>query len=145
MHDIGKIGIRNEKLNKPGKLTPEEVAMFRSHPAKGKRILEPIPFMRELIPGVLLPPRGLGRLGLSAGLMGDNIPLIGRIVAIADTYDAMTSRPRLPQGAAARGRRAPSSSAARARSSIPSWCRRFIRKIEEHRKQQIAAGNEIPR
>ena len=46
MHDIGKIGIRYEKLNKPGKLTPEEVAMFRTHPAKGKRILEPIPSMQ---------------------------------------------------------------------------------------------------
>ena len=104
MHDIGKIGIRYEKLNKPGKLTPEEVAMFRTHPAKGKRILEPIPSMAELIPGAWCHHENWDGCGYPRGLIGDNIPLLGRIVAIADTYDAMTSRPRLPQGAAARGR-----------------------------------------
>ena len=145
MHDIGKIGIRYEKLNKPGKLTPEEVAMFRTHPAKGKRILEPIPSMAELIPGAWCHHENWDGSGYPRGLMGDNIPLIGRIVAIADTYDAMTSRPRLSQGAAARRRRSPSSSAAPARSSIPSWCRSSCAKIEEHRAEQIAAGKEIPR
>lgn len=91
MHDIGKIGIRNEKLNKPGKLTPEELAMFRTHPAKGKRILDPIPFMADLIPGAFCHHENFDGSGYPQGLMGDNIPLIGRVVAIADTYDAMTS------------------------------------------------------
>lgn len=91
MHDVGKIGIRNEKLNKPGKLTPEEQAMFRTHPAKGKRILEPIPFMADLIPGAFCHHENFDGSGYPQGLMGENIPLIGRIVAIADTYDAMTS------------------------------------------------------
>ncbi len=91
MHDIGKIGIRNEKLNKPGKLTPEEQAMFRTHPAKGRRILEPIPFMMDLIPGAFCHHENYDGSGYPQGLMNENIPLIGRIVAIADTYDAMTS------------------------------------------------------
>ena len=50
MHDVGKIGMRYDKLNKPGKLTPEEVAVFRQHPAKGKRILEPMPCMHGIVP-----------------------------------------------------------------------------------------------
>ena len=104
MHDVGKIGVRNDKLNKPGKLTPEELAMFRSHPAKGKRILEPIPFMRDIIPGCYCHHEAWDGSGYPQGLMGDNIPLIGRIVAVADAYDAMTSRPRVSQGAAPRGR-----------------------------------------
>lgn len=91
MHDIGKIGIRNDKLNKPGKLNAEELAMFRTHPAKGKRILEPIPFMQDLISGAFCHHESWDGNGYPQELMGENIPLIGRIVAIADAYDAMTS------------------------------------------------------
>jgi len=96
MHDIGKIGIRNERLNKPGKLTPEELAMFRTHPAKGRRIIEPIPFMRDLIPGCYCHHEAWDGSGCPQGLMGDNIPQTGRIVAVADAYDAMTSDRGLP-------------------------------------------------
>lgn len=91
MHDIGKIGIRYEKLNKPGKLTPEEVAMFRRHPIIGKRILEGIPFMRNLIPGVLSHHERFDGTGYPQGLEGEDIPLLGRIICVGDTYDAMTS------------------------------------------------------
>jgi HD-GYP domain-containing protein (c-di-GMP phosphodiesterase class II) len=65
--------------------------MFRTHPAKGKRILEPIPSMAELIPGAWCHHENWDGSGYPRGLMGDNIPLLGRVVAIADTYDAMTS------------------------------------------------------
>src|SRR6185436_3310033 len=51
MHDVGKIGVRYDMLNKPGKLTPEEVAVFRQHPEKGKRILDPVPCLHGLIDG----------------------------------------------------------------------------------------------
>ncbi|HET7503989.1 MAG TPA: response regulator, partial [Kofleriaceae bacterium] len=51
MHDVGKIGVRYDMLNKPGKLTPEEIAVFRQHPEKGKRILEPVPCLHGLIDG----------------------------------------------------------------------------------------------
>ncbi len=91
MHDIGKIGIAYEKLNKPGKLTTEEVAMFRRHPSIGKRILEGIPFMKALIPGVESHHEHYDGTGYPGHLSGKDIPLLGRIIAVGDTYDAMTS------------------------------------------------------
>ena len=91
MHDIGKIGIRYELINKPGKLSPEEVAMFREHPDKGRRILAPIPCMRHLIDGAWCHHEFYDGGGYPRGLGKDEIPLMGRIVAIADAYDAMTS------------------------------------------------------
>ncbi len=91
MHDIGKIGIRYDMLNKPGKLTPEEIEVFREHPVKGKRILEPIPCMRNLIDGAWCHHEQYDGGGYPRGLSKDNIPILGRIVAIADAYDAMTS------------------------------------------------------
>lgn len=134
MHDIGKIGIRNDKLNKPGKLTPEEAAMFRTHPAKGKRILEPIPFMNPLIPGPFCHHENYDGSGYPQGLMKDNIPLIGRIVAIADTYDAMTTnrsyrRALTHEVAVAEIERCAGS------QFDPEIARVFVRCIEEHREQ----------
>jgi len=91
MHDIGKIGVRYDLINKPGKLTPEEVQIFREHPEKGKRILQPIPCMHNLIDGCWCHHEWFDGGGYPRGLAGQNIPLVGRIVAIADAYDAMTS------------------------------------------------------
>ena len=91
MHDIGKIGIRSDMLNKPGKLTAEEVQIFRQHPEKGKRILEPVPCMHGLIDGCWCHHEYWDGSGYPRGLAGHQIPLVGRIVAIADAYDAMTS------------------------------------------------------
>jgi response regulator RpfG family c-di-GMP phosphodiesterase len=91
MHDIGKIGVRYDMLNKPGKLTPEEVAVFRQHPEKGKRILEPVPCLHGLIDGCWCHHEWFDGGGYPRGLSGQNIPLVGRIVSIADAYDAMTS------------------------------------------------------
>ncbi len=91
MHDVGKIGVRYDMLNKPGKLTPEEVAVFREHPEKGKRILEPVPCLHGLIDGCWCHHEWFDGGGYPRHLAGDDIPLVGRIVAIADAYDAMTS------------------------------------------------------
>ncbi len=91
MHDIGKIGIRYDMLNKPGKLTPEEVAVFRQHPEKGKRILDPVPCLHGLIDGCWCHHEWWDGGGYPRGLSGHAIPLVGRVVAIADAYDAMTS------------------------------------------------------
>lgn len=91
MHDVGKIGVRYDMLNKPGKLTPEEVAVFRQHPEKGKRILEPVPCLHGLIDGCYCHHEWYDGGGYPRGLAGDQIPLVGRICAIADAYDAMTS------------------------------------------------------
>ena len=91
MHDVGKIGVRYDMLNKPGKLTPEEVAVFRQHPEKGKRILEPVPCLHGLIDGCWCHHEFWDGGGYPRGLAGHQIPLVGRVVAIADAYDAMTS------------------------------------------------------
>ena len=91
MHDVGKIGVRYDMLNKPGKLTPEEVAVFRQHPEKGKRILDPVPCLHGLIDGCWCHHEWFDGGGYPRGLSGQSIPLVGRIVAIADAYDAMTS------------------------------------------------------
>jgi len=91
MHDVGKIGVRYDMLNKPGKLTPEEVSVFRQHPEKGKRILEPVPCLHGLIDGCWCHHEWWDGGGYPRGLAGHAIPLVGRIVAIADAYDAMTS------------------------------------------------------
>lgn len=90
MHDIGKIGcVLN--LNKPGKLTQKEYEVFKKHPQYGRDILEPIQFLHPLIPGVQLHHERWDGQGYPLGLSGTDIPLVARIIAIADAYDAMTS------------------------------------------------------
>jgi response regulator RpfG family c-di-GMP phosphodiesterase len=90
MHDIGKIGcVLN--LNKPGKLTQDEYDVFKKHPGFGRDILEPIKFLHPLIPGVHLHHERWDGRGYPLGLKGEHIPLIARIISVADTYDAMTS------------------------------------------------------
>lgn len=91
MHDIGKIGIRSDKLNKPGRLNQEETELLRTHPAKGRYILEPLPFMIPVLPGAFCHHEAWDGGGYPSNLSGLRIPLIGRIVAVADSYDAMTS------------------------------------------------------
>jgi HD-GYP domain-containing protein (c-di-GMP phosphodiesterase class II) len=90
MHDVGKIGcVMN--LNKPGKLSHEEYEVFKLHPGFGKDILAPITFLHPLIPGVYSHHERWDGAGYPMGLKGQEIPLIARIVSVADTYDAMTS------------------------------------------------------
>jgi response regulator RpfG family c-di-GMP phosphodiesterase len=90
MHDIGKIGcVMN--LNKPGKLSQQEYEVFQQHPIHGRDILEPIEFLHPLIPGVHLHHERWDGAGYPLGLKGQEIPLIARIISVADTYDAMTS------------------------------------------------------
>jgi response regulator RpfG family c-di-GMP phosphodiesterase len=90
MHDIGKIGcVMN--LNKAGKLTQSEYEVFKRHPAYGREILDPIKFLGPVIPGVHLHHERWDGRGYPIGLSGKDIPLIARIIAVADTYDAMTS------------------------------------------------------
>ena len=90
MHDIGKIGcVMN--LNKTGKLTTQEYEVFKRHPIYGREILDPIKFLQPVIPGVHLHHERWDGRGYPLGLAGNDIPLIARIIAVADTYDAMTS------------------------------------------------------
>ena len=91
LHDLGKIGVREAVLNKPGKLTEEEFADIMCHPETAVRILEPIPFFRPLLPAILHHHERFDGKGYPSRLVGKNIPLASRIMTIADTFDAMTS------------------------------------------------------
>jgi response regulator RpfG family c-di-GMP phosphodiesterase len=90
LHDIGKIGISDSILLKPGPLTPEEWAIMRSHPEFGRQILERIPFLRDAIPVVYHHHERWDGTGYPLGLAGPAIPLGARIFALADAFDAMT-------------------------------------------------------
>ena len=97
LHDIGKIGIPPGILDKPGKLTPEEIQLMREHVRIGARILEPIPGFQEIIPIVLQHHEWFDGTGYPDGVAGENINLNARIFALADCYDALTSsRPYRP-------------------------------------------------
>ncbi len=91
LHDLGKIGVREAVLNKPGKLTEEEFAEIVRHPETAIRILEPIPFFRPLLPAILHHHERFDGKGYPARLAGRTIPPASRIMTIADTFDAMTS------------------------------------------------------
>lgn len=91
LHDIGKIGIPAAVLDKPGKLTDEEFLLMREHPRKGARILEPIAAYAEVVPIVLQHHEWLDGNGYPDGLAGEDISLGGRIFAVADVFDALSS------------------------------------------------------
>lgn len=94
LHDIGKIGIRDNVLLKEGRLTDEEFEQIKLHPVIGANILEQINLpddLKPLLPGVRYHHERYDGKGYPEGLRGEGIPLFGRIMAIADAYDAMTS------------------------------------------------------
>ena len=91
MHDIGKIGIPEEVLNKPGKLTDEEYAVIKSHSALGYETLKGISIMPELATGAGSHHERPDGKGYPRGLAGDEIPRVAQIIAVADTFDAMYS------------------------------------------------------
>jgi HD-GYP domain-containing protein (c-di-GMP phosphodiesterase class II) len=91
LHDIGKIGISDSALQKPGKLTPEEWALIKQHPTIGRRILEGVGGFQDYLPTVELHHENWDGTGYPFGLRGETVPLAARIVHVADAYDAMTS------------------------------------------------------
>ena len=90
LHDIGKIGISDAILLKPGPLTPEEWTIMRSHPSVGRQLLERIPFLRDAIPVVYHHHERWDGTGYPLGLAGPAIPIGARVFAVADAFDAMT-------------------------------------------------------
>ena len=92
LHDIGKIGIDENVLRKNGKLTAEERECIQRHPSIGASILRGIKQMRDIVPGVLCHHERIDGQGYPSGLNGDEIPLMGKIIGLADSFDAMTSR-----------------------------------------------------
>jgi response regulator RpfG family c-di-GMP phosphodiesterase len=91
LHDIGKIGVSDNTLHKPGRLTPEEFEEVKKHPDRGWSILNDLDQLRYVLPGVVHHHERIDGGGYPDGLAGDEIPLDGRILAVADAYDAMTS------------------------------------------------------
>jgi len=91
LHDIGKIGVSERVLNKPGRLNEEEAAEILQHPTIGATILEPVTFPWEITPIVRHHHERWDGAGYPAGLSGDRIPLLARIVSVADSHEAMIS------------------------------------------------------
>ncbi len=91
LHDVGKIGIEDRILKKPGALSPEEFEIMKTHTTKGANILRPVPQLREMLPGIELHHESLNGRGYPYGLKGDDIPLLARVIAVADTFDALTT------------------------------------------------------
>lgn len=96
-HDLGKLSIPDSILLKPSRLTSEEQGIMRMHPMKGVEILKPLshdPFFKSLLPGIRHHHERTDGRGYPDQISGESIPVVARIILIADTYDAMTtSRP----------------------------------------------------
>jgi HD-GYP domain-containing protein (c-di-GMP phosphodiesterase class II) len=91
LHDVGKIGIPESVLQKTGRLTVEEFEQIKKHPLIGARILDDVKQLEDIIPGVLHHHERYDGNGYPAGLRGRDIPLMGRVICLADCFDAMTS------------------------------------------------------
>ncbi|MCS6860434.1 MAG: diguanylate cyclase, partial [Abditibacteriales bacterium] len=91
LHDVGKLGVPDFILSKPGSLTPEELRRVQEHPVLGYAILKPLPFPWEVLPVVRSHHERYDGKGYPDGLAGEEIPLVARVLAVADVYDAVTS------------------------------------------------------
>jgi hypothetical protein len=85
LHDVGKIGVDDRVLKKPGALTDEEFEVMKQHPIKGANIMRPVAQLKDMLPGIELHHEHVNGGGYPYGLKGDDIPLMARIIAVADT------------------------------------------------------------
>ena len=92
LHDIGKIGVKEGIINKPGALSETEYSSIKDHVEMGEKILRPIQFVRHMLPWIRAHHEKWDGTGYPDGLVGEDIPLEGRILALADAFDAMTSK-----------------------------------------------------
>ncbi len=91
LHDVGKIGVPEAVLSKPGRLTDEEFDQIKLHPEIGYNILRDIPTLDDVLPGVLSHHERIDGRGYPQGLEGEELPLIARLLGLADSFDAMSS------------------------------------------------------
>ncbi len=91
LHDVGKIGIEDRILKKPGALTAEEFEVMKTHTTKGANILRPVAQLKDMIPGIELHHESLDGRGYPHGLKAEDVPVLPRIIAVADTFDALTT------------------------------------------------------
>ena len=92
LHDIGKIGVPREIINKPSKLTDEEYAIIKTHPAIGENILKEVSEIPDIAIGARWHHERYDGKGYPDGKKGEEIPELARIIGVADAYDAMTSK-----------------------------------------------------
>ncbi len=142
MHDIGKIGCALN-LNKPGKLSEEEYEAFKKHPDYGKEILEPIRLLASIISGVHSHHERWDGEGYPQGLKGEQIPLVARIIAVADAYDAMTSH-RAYRRALPHQETIAEIEANAGTQFDPEMAKRFIEVIERYREEMRRRGEPVP-
>jgi putative nucleotidyltransferase with HDIG domain len=91
LHDVGKIGVEDRVLKKPGALTTEEFDLMKQHTVKGANIMRPVSQLKNMLPGIELHHEHIDGRGYPYGLQGPQIPLMARIIGVADTLDAMTT------------------------------------------------------
>jgi len=91
LHDVGKIGVDDRVLKKPGSLTPEEFDIMKTHTTRGATIMRPVSQLKDMLPGIELHHEHMDGRGYPYGLSGPQIPVMARIIAVADTLDAMTT------------------------------------------------------
>ena len=91
IHDVGKIGIEDKILRKPAALTDDEYEIMKQHPRKGEHILAAVPLLKDMAGAGLMHHENWDGSGYPDGLKGEQIPLFARIVAVADTFDAITT------------------------------------------------------
>lgn len=91
LHDVGKIGVDDRVLKKPGSLTPDEFEIMKTHTTKGANIMRPVSQLKDMLPGIELHHEHMDGRGYPYGLSGPQIPRMARIIAVADTLDAMTT------------------------------------------------------
>jgi HD-GYP domain-containing protein (c-di-GMP phosphodiesterase class II) len=100
LHDVGQINVPDAILQKPGPLAEEEFDLVKKHPEDGKEMVEPIPYLEEAVPTIFCHHERFDGSGYPQRLKGEQIPLFGRIIAVADVFDALTNdrphRDRLP-------------------------------------------------
>ena len=138
LHDVGMLGVPDEILRKPGRLTPEETEQLRMHPYYGSRVCKQAGFLSGLIPIIYHHHERFDGNGYPEGLRGDGIPLGARIVAAADAYDAMTTerpyRAALSEEEAAEALRREAG-----RQLDPDVVDAFLEALEERRRHRLAA------
>src|ERR1700692_4400260 len=91
LHDVGKIGVEDRVLKKPGALTAEEFELMKQHTIKGANIMRPVSQLKDMLPGIELHHEHMDGRGYRYGLQGPQIPMMARIIGVADTLDAMTT------------------------------------------------------
>ena len=140
LHDIGKIGVADEILRKPGPLTAQEFEQIKRHPALGARILQQVPFLAAHLPIVELHHERPDGHGYPFGLRADEIPVDARIVHVADAFDAMTSARAYRPGRPASAALVRTATPCRTRSSIATSSTRCTRPCPRRRRSPSSSS-----